>query len=325
MATLTFQNPEYLWFLLAIPLLVVTHFFFLRYARRKALKFANFKVLKRATGERFITKNYTILILRLLVMACVIFAVAQTTIWYEGITNENDYVLAIDTSASMAAQDIQPTRLDAAKSHAEGFIDALDGGVGGLAKPKAGIVSFSGVTLVEEPLTRDRADLRDALSEITISASGTDIPGAIITSTNLLLNSERGRAIVLITDGSNTIETFQSRSLQRATRYARGHRVRIFAIGVGSELKTPLGYLPQYYNISATYGNETLAQIVNATDGRYYATSDQEALQEAFDDIRRLDTESTLSFELTGGLMMIALLLLMVEWGLVNTRFRILP
>jgi len=319
MASISFGEPQYLWFLFAVPLLVVTHFFLLRHAKRKALKFANFVALKRVTGERLITKNYTILGLRLLIVMSTIFAVAQTTVWYEGHTNENEYVIALDTSASMSAQDIVPTRLDIAKEYAVQFSDALD------SNTRVGLVSFSGVTFVEQTLTKDRDDIRASIEPIDIVAAGTDIPGAIITSTNLLISTERGRAIILITDGSNTIEDFNSRSIQRASDYAIIHHVKVYTIGVGNDVRTPIGYLPTIYNVSATYNADNLQLIANLTGGKYYAASDADDLAQAYNDIKSADMPSTIKMELTGGLMLIALFLLMLEWGLLSTRFRALP
>lgn len=319
MVTITFGSPEYLWFLLALPLLFATHFLLLRHTKRKALSFANFRVLKRATGNRYITKNYTVLLIRLAVITFAVLAVAQTVIWYEGETNENDYVIALDTSASMSAQDIPPSRLDAAKLYAREFAEALDG------QTRLGLVSFSGITFIEWPLTKDRGNIISSLEEIEFEASGTDIPGAIITSTNLLVNTEKGRAIVLITDGSNTIETFQSRSVQRAVQYANVNRVKIYTVGVGTPNTDPIGYLPRYYNVSSVYNTENLQYIANATGGEFYDASSEEALMRAYEDIRAAERTSTLSFDLTPGLMLLALLLIMVEWGLVNTRFRMLP
>jgi len=318
MVTFTFENPEYLWLLIAIPLLAISHFYQLRYTRKKALRFANFMVLKRATGNTFITKNYTILILRLCVLIFAIGAVSGSVIWYESETNENEYVIAIDTSASMSARDVQPTRIDAAKVYALEFIDGLD------RATQVGLVSFSGVTFIEQPLTLDKSELRKSLEEIEIEASGTDIPGAIITSTNLLVQTNRGRAIILITDGSNTIETFQSKSLQRAVQYAEINRVRVYTMGVGGS-EGQLGYLPTYYNVSSTYNAENLIFIANATGGTYFGVSDANELARAYAEVASLQQRSTVQKNLAPGLMALALLILLVEWGLLNTRFRLLP
>jgi Ca-activated chloride channel family protein len=319
MVSVTFDNPFYLWFLLAVPFIVIAHFFMLRHAKRKAMKFANFVVIKRITGERLITKNYTLLILRVLVITCAIFAIAQTHVWYEGLSNENDYVITIDTSASMTTRDFDPDRLSAAKKYAEQFTDALD------FQTKIAVVSFSGITFIEQPLTTAKSDVRDVLRALEPVAAGTDIPGAIITGTNVLHNSERGRAIILITDGSNTIEDFHSNSLQRAIAYAKVNRVKIYTIGVGKDIRVPIGYLPTYYNVSSTYNDQNLKYIAEQTNGKYYSAQNEEEMVAAYNDIGSNEQLSTLSFDLTGGLMVAALTFLLLEWWLANTKFRPLP
>ena len=64
MAEITFQNPIYLWFLISIPLMILTHFYLLRQSKKKAMKFANFETIKRITGKKLITKNISMLVLR---------------------------------------------------------------------------------------------------------------------------------------------------------------------------------------------------------------------------------------------------------------------
>jgi len=64
---LTFNQPANLWFLLAIPVLILAHYFFLRYAKRRALLSPNFQALKRVTGQRIVTRNYLLLTLRMVI------------------------------------------------------------------------------------------------------------------------------------------------------------------------------------------------------------------------------------------------------------------
>jgi len=316
---LTFENPANLWFLLSLPLLVVLHYFFLRHVKRKALLFANFRALKRITGKRLITKNRLLLTLRLLTLLFAILAVSGTVLWYEGQSNQNDFVIALDTSASMMSQDVPPTRLDAAKEDAKLFLDALD------SETRIGLVTFSGVSLIISPPTRDRQRLKDALDKVTVlKAGGTDIPSAIITSTNLLIDTSKGRSIILLTDGSNTIETFLDASMQRAVTYAQEHHVTINAIGIGTN-QGAIGYLPKYYNVSSVYNDQNLQNLTTATNGIYVHAADSDQLFTAFQKIADSTTKQTLKRDLRGPLMLLALLLLFTEWVLANTRYRELP
>ena len=319
MVSITFDNPVYLWYLLSIPLLIYTHFYLFRHSKARAMKFANFEALKRVTGEKLITKNITILIIRILILASVIIAASGAVIWYEGRVNRNDFVIAIDTSASMAAKDVTPTRLEAAKEAATDFINNLQ------TKSSIGIVSFSGTTFIESVPIDNKESLRKIISNIEVAKTGgTDISGAIITSTNLLLNSDKGRSIILITDGSNTVGAFIRDSIKSSAEYAAEKHTVVHTVGVGSEAG-PIGYLPEYYNVSAVYNEQTLKDISNMTYGEYFEAKNKEQLVEAYHDISESAKTGFIDIELSHPLMLLALLLLFLEWGLISTRFRKIP
>ena len=320
MVSLIFDNPLFLWYLISVPLLVITHFFLLRHTRKKAMKFANFDALKRVTGNYFITKNVTVLVLRVATLTLLILAAAGTEFRYEGQRNDNDFVLAIDTSASMSAEDIEPTRLEAAKEEAIRFVDSLH------SEGKIGLVSFGGVALVETTITDSKREVKTQISELTIQETGgTNIGGAIVTGTNLMLENEnRGRVLVLLSDGSNTAGPFIDRSITAAIDYATEHRVRIHTIGFGTNTG-PIGYLAEFYNISATFDETNLERMSNLTGGKFFRARDQIALRNSYASISQESEEATLSIDLRYALLFAAIVLLFVEWGLINTRFRKVP
>jgi len=319
MVQLTFEHAANLWFLFAIPLIVIGHFLFLRYSQKRALRFANFRALKRITGERLITRNYGLLWLRAFIVLFAVLAVSGATLWYEGRSSNNDFVIAVDTSASMTAQDVPPTRLEAAKGDAQLFIDALPG------NSRVGVVSFSGVAFIVTAPVPDKGAAKEAVASLEpMEAGGTDIPGAIITSTNLLLDNEKGRSIILITDGSNTIESFLDKSLQRSIAYAQEHHVRVHTIGVGTDTG-PIGYLPTYYNVSSVYNEQNLVGIANATKGTYARADNATDLLAAFQRITDDTSVQLIRKDLRAHFMVAALALLFIEWVLVNTRYRRIP
>ncbi|MBW2991059.1 VWA domain-containing protein [Candidatus Woesearchaeota archaeon] len=319
MVSFTFDNPIYLWYLLSIPLLAYTHFYFFRHAKTRAMAFANFEALKRVTGEKLITKNILLLIIRILILACVILAASGAVFWYEGRVNENDFVIAIDVSASMGAQDVKPTRIEAAKETAVNFVDNLK------TKSSIGVVSFSGTTFIDSVLIDNKNSVKKTIENVEIARmGGTDIAGAIITGTNLLLNSEKGKTIVLITDGSNTVGAFISESVKGSVDYAVEHHVMIHSIGVGSETG-PIGYLPEYYNVSAVYNENILMEASNTTGGYFFKAMNRDELDQAYKDISEAAKIGFIDIKLSPVLMLIALLLLFLEWGLISTRFRKVP
>ncbi len=319
MVSISFENPIYLWYLLSIPLIIYTHFYLLRRTQAKAMKFANFEAIKRVTGKNLMTRNIAVLIIRVLVIICVIFAASGTVFWHEGEVNNNDFIIAIDVSASMTAQDILPTRLDAAKQTAIDFINNLK------SSSNIGIESFAGTVFIEASPMNNKDSLRKTIENIQVSKTGgTDIGGAIITGTNLLVGSNKGKVIILITDGSNTLGAFIENSVDSAIDYANKNHVVIHTIGIGSE-SGPIGYLPEYYNVSAVYSENTLFKISNATHGNYYKALNMTGLEEAYKSMSDAAKKSVVPLKLSYGLMLIALLLLFIEWGLINTKFRKIP
>ena len=315
----TFENPAYLWYLLSIPLLVYTHFYLLRHTKQKAMKFANFDAIRRVTGEKLITRNLTVLTIRCILIACIILSVAGTTFWYEGYVSQNDFVIAIDTSASMAAQDIAPSRLEAAKQYAVDLVNGLG------SKSSYAVLSFAGTTFIETNLIDNKDTITKTIGSLQPSQTGgTDIPGAIITGTNMLLASPKGKTIVIITDGSSTISAFLTESLKNSLDYARQNQVVVHAIGIGSE-SGPIGYLPQYYNISAVYNENTLFDIANATRGKYLHILKNEDVEQAKQELAGASEQALVPVPLTYGLMLAALGIMFLEWGFISTRFRRIP
>src|SRR3989344_3703830 len=150
----TFTNPEYLWFLFVIPLLIIVHFSSLKSTKRRALKFANFEAIERVTGGEVISRNLFLLIIRLLIVILFVFALAGTTYWYSGQGSNFDFVIAIDGSNSMLATDFNPNRIESAKIRAEEFLDLIS------TNNNIGIISFAGTSVIENELSNDFSKIR---------------------------------------------------------------------------------------------------------------------------------------------------------------------
>ncbi|MBN2422648.1 VWA domain-containing protein [Candidatus Woesearchaeota archaeon] len=312
-----FEHPFYLILLLSIPLLILTHFYFFRHIKKKAIKFANFEALKRVTGSTLITKNTSLLILRLVIITLLILSASGPVLWYKGKENYNDFVLTIDTSASMLTEDLYPDRMRAAKQAALAFVDTLD------SRTQIGVVSFSGVALIEDLLSIDMNKIKQTINNLDImTAGGTDIGTALITSTNILGQGIKSKTIILLTDGSQTTGSFVNDPVSSGINYAKKHHVIVHTIGIGTEQGIS-GYLP--LNISAVYDKETLERIAEETGGKFFEARNEDELLEAFSEIASLKNEAFLDIDLRFGLMMISLILIFVEWGLINTKFRAVP
>lgn len=310
---ITFANPVYMWFMVAIPLMILAHFISLKFSTRKALKFANFRAIEKVTGQRILSKNYILLSLRLATLFLIILSVSGVTLWYEGETSQTDFILAIDASGSMLADDYEPNRLESAKSAAKVFVDTLS------YQTNVGVVSFAGVSFMRQRPTSDMFRVGQAIGNISIElAGGTAIGSAIITSVTLLSDPSKSKAVILLTDGQNNVGP----SVEEAITYANENHVTIYAVGIG----TPEGAGLSEINTSfvSRLDSDTLRSIAERTGGEYYEARDEEQLSEIYMNIA-LSGSRKISLELSMILLLAALIILFAEWGLVNTRYRTLP
>ena len=306
-----FANPEYLWFLLAIPIIIVVHFLALKSTKRRALKFANFETIKRITGGEVLSKNLNLLVVRITILILLALSLAGTTYYYTGQVSNFDFVLAIDSSNSMLTDDFSPSRIEVAKEAAKTFIDVIP------HTNKIAIVSFSSVVNVKQPLTDDFLLAKQSLEDINVAnTGGTAMGDAIITSTNLLISSNRSRAIILLTDGqSNT-----GIDVEDAIGYARTKLTSIYTIGVGTEEG---GKLPPTEAV-LKLDEEKLKLIAVNTDGTYFKVNDTVSLKESYKKIASV-TQARIGQSLILPFMLIVLLLLIIEWIMFNTKYRTIP
>jgi Ca-activated chloride channel homolog len=308
---ITFLRPLYLTFLISVPFFIIMHFLILRHIKRRALKFANYEVIEKATGGHILNKNVTLLLIRLVAMILLIFSVAGTTLWYTGQVSDSDYVITIDSSSSMLADDFSPSRFEAAKEAAIMFVDKLP--------PRAmiGVVSFAGTGAIEVTLTEDRSTVKEKIKEIKIqNTGGTDISTALVTSTNLLVLSEKSKVIVLLTDGRSTA----GQPIEYGLEYANKNRVSVFAIGMATQEG---GKFSRVEAVS-TIDEDALNLIAKNTGGKYYPANDITSLNAAYSEISK-QSEKKVSMALQLPLMLASLFLLFMEWGLINTKYRTLP
>lgn len=323
MIEFTFDNPAYLWTLLIIPFVIITHFFTLKKAKTAALKFSNYNAIERVSKGEFLgkpykgffkNKNLSLLILRLIVYTLLIFSVTGTTVWYLGTVSDYDFVLAIDSSSSMLADDFDPNRLEAAKDAAKQFISIVPD------RSNIGVTTFASSAFIDLELISDKGELKVVISNIGIKESGgTNIGDAIITSSNLM-TSEKGdkksRAIILITDGQSNVGT----PVDVAIDYAKSKNTVIHTIGIGTEEGGKL----MGVNFTSKLDEESLNVISSSTDGKYFRAESKEFLIEAFNEIASF-SEKKIPFNISWILLIIALVLLAFEWVLLYTVYKTIP
>ncbi len=308
------EHSVYLWFLLSLIMLVALHFITLRNVRRRALRFANFEAIERVTGAEVLSKNLVILYIRLLIILCIIIAISGPMFRYVGKVQDANYVLAIDASNSMKTEDVKPNRLEVAKQAAILFVDLLR------AKTNIAIISFSGSAFVEQDSTDDFMKVKNAIKGIELKfVGGTDILDAVVAGTNQLIKTKTGqKVIILITDGQININTVYD-----VVDYSSKNGVTINTIAIGTPTGGPLVNISSG-NIVSKVDEESLQSIAYGTGGKYFRAESRDKLISAYQEIA-VSSIGTVTVNLSPFMILLALVLLLVEWFLINTRYRTLP
>jgi Ca-activated chloride channel family protein len=291
--------------------LVFLHWLSLKYVRRRALKFANFRAMERFTGEKIISKNYVTLVLRLVTLLFLVLAISGMVVWYSGQSSESDFVLAIDASGSMLAVDYEPDRITAAKEAAGQFLDNLP------EDSRVGVISFAGISFVKQTLTNNIGGAKNSVDGIVIeSVGGTAIGDAIVSSSNLMASSDRAKTIVLLTDGQSNVGI----TIEEAIDYAIKEKITVNTVGIG----TTEGGILQNTTFVSKLDTASLERVANETGGRFYMARDTEELSVIFREMAT-SSEQLISMEISSLLLILSLLFFFVEWFLTNTKYKTLP
>jgi Ca-activated chloride channel family protein len=211
---LTFLAPQFLWALLALPLIVVLHF--IRTRRRLRTVSALFlwrRAYEAAESRRRISPTW-LLLLQLLFAALAALALARPSLSFQG---PPDQVVVIDASASMAARDSDGVRLDKARELAERLIDRG----GRTALVRAGLDA-----VVVAPLSSDRSALRRALADLAAGDRAADLARAVDLGRSLVPEG----AVHVITDGPPPEGDFEYYSVGRD---ALNYGITTFDSGLG--------------------------------------------------------------------------------------------
>ena len=305
---LLFTRSQYLILLLAIPVMIAVHFFAIKKIKKRAIKFANFEAITRIKGIEIFSKNLTVLYINTAIIILVVFAVSGISIARNVDASEMSFVLAIDASRSMSAQDIMPDRFEAAKKAAVDFLNLVP------EKTKVAIISFSSNAFIEQELTEDKEKLNFALNALELKMTGgTDILGAVATSVNLL-RDENGKTIILISDGQANVN-----ELKDIINYANQNNVMIHSLGIGTR-EGGSDETGAVFKLS----EDSLEIIASKTEGRYYNVNNLEDFYSSLNEIIKVTKKRDIT-DITLYAMISALILFIINFVLINTRYRVLP
>lgn len=273
-----FENPHYFWLLLLVPALGLFLWWAWRAKQRLAAQFISPRLLAALTAGVSPTRQKIRLALLVAAVAWLAVTLARPQ-WGFGLEEARqlglDIVVAIDTSKSMLADDVQPNRLTRAK------LAALD--LQQFAKTdRLGLVAFAGGAFLQCPLSLDDEAFRQSVNMLDVNIipqGGTAIAEAIHTA-QAAFKEKTGnhKILVLFTDGEDHDEEAVA-----AAREAAKDGLRIFTIGVGTagseggallSMTDPFGHRvfikDDQGNVVKSRLNETLLrEIATATDGFY--------------------------------------------------------
>ena len=325
-----FANPQYLWLLLALPVLLVLFALAARSRRKRLARFGRPGLLDELMPEVSTGRILLKFILFCLAVLLIVLAAARPQFGSklrEEKAQGIEMMLTVDVSNSMLAEDFQPNRLERTK-YAIGKLFE------GLKQDRVGLVVFAGEPKVQLPITSDyriaqafARRIDPSLVEVQGTAIGKALEQALLAFSSDTEQSH-GRVIILITDGEN----HDDNAIAVAERAAE-MGVRIYTIGIGTPEGAPIQINGDFIKdengemVVSKLDEEALARIAEITGGAYVRSTTQSiGLDEIVKAINEMEqTElSTVRFEEFNEqyqyLLIAALVLLLAEFLLLDRR-----
>ena len=172
---LTFLWPQFLWLLLALPLLVAVYVWLMGRKKKMVLRYASLSIVREAIGAGQSIRRHIPPLLFLLALAAMLVAASRPFAVVSLPAQNETIILAMDVSGSMRATDVLPNRLVASQNAAKAFLADLPRSV------RVGVVAFAGTAAVVQPPTLSREDLTAAIDKFQLQR-GTAIGNGIIVS-----------------------------------------------------------------------------------------------------------------------------------------------
>ncbi|HYR37034.1 MAG TPA: VWA domain-containing protein [Burkholderiales bacterium] len=328
---MTFQWPEFLSLLAALPLLAAFYLYVLRRKKKFAVRYSNMALVKEAMRGPSWRRHVPPFLLGL-ALAALIVAIARPSAMMTLPSQHETVILAMDVSGSMRASDVEPNRLAAAQAAAKAFIADQPESV------RIGIVAFAGTATVAQAPTKNKEDLYAAIDRFQLQRA-TAIGSAIIVSLATLFpdggydvsaysygaekrkppanfkpvppGSYGSAVIILLSDGQRTTGP----DSVMAARLAAERGVRIFTVGVG----TPEGKIVGFdgWSMHVRLDEETLRAIADLTRGEYFYAGNAVDLKKIYQTMNSRMVMETKKTEL-GAFFSAAAALLVLAGGLLS-------
>jgi Ca-activated chloride channel family protein len=320
---MSFASPIALWALVLVPLAVAAYLWLERRRVRESASFVMPGLLPNVVDHVPGWRRHLPAAILLLAVATFLLGLARPHATISEKSEEATVVLAIDTSHSMAARDIAPTRLAAAQASARQFLAGLP------KQYRVAVVNFSTLAQLASAPTSDRAFVRDALAGLRIG-QGTALGDGLATSVAVARGTPRGvkppkgttpppAAILILSDGA---QDGGRTNLSDAINQARQAKIPVFTAVLGTpsgvvEVPHVGGYVER---IQVPPDPDVLRQVAEETGGAFFQAPTARDLGVVYKDLTsrlgttRKDEEVTVAFAGAGLLLLLASGALSVLW-----------
>lgn len=318
---MTFISPLGLPLLIPVIAIAVAYVVMLRRRRRYAVRFAALPMLDKVVPRRPAWRRHLPTAAIVLAFAALSLAIARPEIAFTIPRERATVMVAIDTSASMQATDVAPSRMAAAIDAASDFIDDLP------TTFNVGVVAFAGTADLVSPPSTDRTAAKASLRSLGVS-SATAVGEAVFSSLEAIASIDQrldtddddstpdevvpGR-IVLLSDGSNTV----GRSPAESALASVAAEVEVSTIAYG----TPDGVLDTGgFDVPVPVDTTTLERLADDTGGQAYTAQSSGELEDVYRDIgssigyRTEIREVTTWFAVSGLLLGLAAAAMSLRW-----------
>ena len=327
MSELSFASPWLLTLLIGVPILAAMPYLWRRRMAPATMRYADTRLTSGSRSLRLRAMPF-VPVLRFLALALLIVAAARPQVAEarEVIRGEGvDIAIALDISGSMGQTDFAPNRLGAAKQIVAEFIEERK-------YDRIGLVVFSQEAFIQSPPTLDHGVLLRLLADVHLAdqlgiEDGTAMGIGMATAANMLKNStSESKLVTLITDGVNNAGQLDPITVATASE-ALG--IKLYTVGVGTN--QPVGSEEDGGLQESPLDEETLREIANITDAKFYLATDTEGLRDIYAEINALEKSEvevlvfTRYREVLAWLLAPALALLLLDLVLSQTVFRRLP
>jgi len=274
-AAMTFLAAWRLWLLLLVAAVAAAYVVLQRRRRHHAVRFTNLELLASVAPSRPGWRRHVAALVLLGALASLVVGFARPTMARRVPRQEATVLLAIDTSISMQATDVAPSRLAAAQRAATDFVDHLP------ERFQLGLISFDGTARVLVPPTTDHDAVADAIGSLRLGPR-TAAGEAVFAALDLLAASgasENDAArVVLMSDGATT----SGRPVEAAAEAAAQAKVPVSTIAFGTDEGTvDIGGS----RVPVPVDRDAMRELAAATGGRFFEAASGEELTAVYRDI----------------------------------------